>query len=130
MKGVTTNFYETAKLKQAIVVCLLLLSQGACHHPAVVPTGCGVGNPLTDLPWLKKLVSTPAVLDLSIEQAAYQGQTVFVTYSCDRCFAGPDVAIYRCDGSTICTGLLLYKPTCGSILDSLTDKRELYRVDP
>lgn len=110
-----------------LFVILLILSFTDCHHSELGPINCGVSKPLTDLPWLVSITKN-SIPDLSITQATYQRETVYVVGSCGRCFAGPNVAIYRCDGTTICSGLLLYgnsSPACKFILDSLTDRQVL-----
>lgn len=108
-------------------IFLLIFLLFGCHRSEVIPNSCGVENPLSDLPWLSSIVQQ-APIDLSVTQATYGGRTVYVVSSCGRCFAGPNVTIYQCDGTVLCSGLLLYgnpTPACKTILDSLTDRRIL-----
>jgi hypothetical protein len=104
----------------------LFLLLGSCHQDQVVPNRCGVTNPLTDLPWLQKLASDTN-LGVSIVQGTYQNQTVYAVYSCGRCFAGPYVTVYQCDGSRICSSSLLDTPSggCSQIAQNLSDKQTL-----
>lgn len=114
-----------------ILFILLILCALSCNRSELIPNGCGVKNPLKDLPWLASIIEKPAI-DLYVSQATYQGQTVYVVTSCGRCFAGSNVTIYRCDGTILCAGWLLYgnpAPACKSILDALTDSRELFKHD-
>ena len=98
----------------------------ACDRPEFIPNACGVRNPLKDLPWLADAIAKSS--DVSVTQAGYQGQIVYVLSSCGRCFAGPNVTIYRCDGTSICNGMLMYgnpSPACKTVLDTLTDNKVL-----
>ena len=112
------------KLLTAIALILGVLS---CNRSEVIPNSCGVRNPIKDLPWLAKFTEKPSI-DLSISQATYQSQTVYVVYSCGRCFAGSNITIYQCDGTVLCKGLLV-RGDCKSILDASTDRRELFKHD-
>ncbi|ADB39974.1 hypothetical protein [Spirosoma linguale] len=99
---------------------------GSCRQEQAIPNQCGVNNPLTELPWLQKLASNKD-LGVSIVQGTYQNQTVYAVYSCGRCFAGPYVSVYRCDGSSICSGLVVDKSSagCTEIARNLSDKQTL-----
>jgi hypothetical protein len=110
------------------VVMLMLVS---CHREEPIPNGCGVKNPLSDLAWLKRL-NTDSGLGSSITQGTYQGQTVYAVYTCGRCFAGPSLILYRCDGSKICSGSGLDRSPngCNQIAIGLTDKRTLVEHRP
>ncbi|WP_461125566.1 hypothetical protein [Spirosoma aerophilum] len=109
------------------LVFLLLL--GSCHQEQTIPNRCGVNNPLTDLPWLQKLVSNrDKNLGVSIKQGTYQNQTVYAVYTCGRCFAGPFVTVYRCDGSPLCSSLVVDTTSggCSQIAKNLSDPQALF----
>ena len=113
------------KLLVGIFLILCVLS---CNRSELIPNGCGVRNPMKELPWLASMAEKPTI-DIAISQATYQSQTVYMVSSCGRCFAGSNVAVYQCDGTVLCNGLLLYgnpAPACKSILDALTDSRVLF----
>ncbi|SOD92922.1 hypothetical protein [Spirosoma fluviale] len=106
----------------------LLLLLGSCRQDQAIPNRCGVNDPLTDLPWLQQVASTGVKgLGTSIVQGTYQNQTVYAVYNCGRCFAGPYVTIYRCDGSRICSSSLLDTSSggCSQIARNLSDKQTL-----
>jgi len=111
-----------------LVLIILLVS---CRQEDIIPNTCGVNNPLNDLPWLKKL-NHDDHLGFSIVQGVYQGQTVYVVSGCGRCFAGPYMSLYRCDGSLICNGLVLDTSAkgCSQIVLTVQDRRTLVEYAP
>ena len=110
---------------------VLIIIVASCHQAEFIPNSCGVNNPLQDLPWLKKLDRDNGT-GSSIIQGTYQGQTVYAVSSCARCFNGSYIALYRCDGSIICSGLALdsSSTSCRKIALSLTDRRTLVEYKP
>ncbi|MCX6218462.1 hypothetical protein [Spirosoma sp.] len=104
----------------------LVLLLGSCRQEQAILSQCGVNDPLTDLPWLQKLASNKD-LGISIVQGTYQNQTVYAVSTCGRCFAGPYITVYRCDGSSICSGLAADAAAsgCSKIAQNLDDKRTL-----
>lgn len=106
----------------------LLLLLGSCRQDQAISNRCGVTDPLTDLSWLQKVVSNgDKSLGLTIVQGTYQNQIVYAVSTCGRCFAGPYITVYRCDGSRICNSLVLDTSSggCGQIARNLNDKQTL-----
>ena len=110
---------------------VLIMLLASCRQAEFISNSCGVNNPLQDLSWLKKFDRDNGT-GSSIVQGTYQGQTVYVVSSCARCFNGSYIALYRCDGSTICSGLGLdASPSgCNQIISVLTDRRTLVEYKP
>ncbi|GAB3021878.1 hypothetical protein [Spirosoma pulveris] len=106
----------------------LLLMLGSCRKDQAIPNRCGVNDPLTDLPWLQKLASVgDKSLGTTIVQGTYQDQTVYAVSTCGRCFAGPYITVYRCDGFPLCSGLVLDPASseCNKVAQNLNDKQTL-----
>ncbi len=110
---------------------VLMLMFVSCHREEFIPNGCGVNNPLKDLAWLKRL-DTNNGTGSSIVQGTYQGQTVYAVYTCERCFAGSSLTLYRCDGSKICSGSGLHtSPSgCNEVVTGLTNRRTVVEHKP
>ncbi len=109
----------------------LLVVVTGCNQKDVVPNTCGVKRPLQDLEWLKEKTKGPVVE--TITQASYQDQTVYVTTSSSRGFAGAIATVYSCDGTELCDFILLQieqKPELCEIYSQLTDKKVIFEQNP
>jgi hypothetical protein len=109
-----------------LIALILTLS---CRQKDVVPNTCGVKKPLKDLPWLVALTEDKSIsMGFTLSQAIYKKQTVYVYVECPNCIAGPNITIFSCDGSKLCSGLLVRKDdACQAIEDELTNKRVLLK---
>jgi hypothetical protein len=111
-----------------VVLSILLVS---CQQEKIGSNSCGVNNPLQELAWLKRIAEDSAFTS-SIVQGTYQGQTVYAVGGCARCFAGPSVTLYHCDGSNICSSLVSDQSssTCAQLIANLSNKRTLFEQKP
>jgi len=89
---------------------------------------CSVINPAQDLPWLRDKIAEitsqdPAYNYSYIQQADYQGQTVFIFGNCcPNC--NTTVPVYNCQGEFICT---LYSEDCPGFLDQIKNVKTIVK---
>ena len=90
----------------AILCLILTASFSACEDKTNSPKEmvCNVDNPLTDLPWLRKIVenssSHPGIF-VSIVQCTYKdGIDGFLVEPCNNCFLYT-VNLFSCDGTRL-----------------------------
>ncbi|WP_020595294.1 DUF6970 domain-containing protein [Spirosoma panaciterrae] len=94
------------KILLLATLCLLLYTLVVNCRQSDIPPSCNVSNPLEELDWLKAIVAdTVATKDqsLSIQQATYKNQTVYLVYITP----GPDrgvTTLYDCQGTALCKG--------------------------
>lgn len=118
-------------MKRIVSILLLWLTLFSCRDENVVANtiGCGVHNPLLDLPWLKNIVAEQAMPYLQVEEGQYKQQTVYIVSTCGLCFAGGVATIYRCDGVEIChvgTYILEPNPLCKELFENeITNRKTL-----
>jgi hypothetical protein len=101
------------------LLLIVLLTAFSCKKEGDSPQApCAVANPAQDLPWLKEKIEALSSLDSSyeyIQQATYQGQTVFIFRNCcENC--NSTAPVYNCRGEVICT---LYSKECPDIMEAL-----------
>ncbi len=104
-----------------LLVIILFTALSCKKEEERIANTCSVGNPVQDLPWLRekvKALQSQATSSGFIEQATYQGQTVFIFSDC--CTAcNTVVPVYNCQGELICT---LYSPACPDFLEQVKDR--------
>ena len=91
-------------LRASAFLVLALYVTGCCDHEIRVPS-CDVGEPTTQLPWLKEKIEDIEVSSIRqytyVMQAEYQGKTVFyISNCCPFCLSAPP-AVYDCEGNEL-----------------------------
>jgi hypothetical protein len=116
--------------KVLLLLILPLLSTLSCQKDEKSESSkntCSVTDPAQDLPWLQSKIALITSQDSSyayIQQAVYQGQTVFIFRNCcPSC--NTIVPVYNCQGEIICT---LYSQACPNLLEEISHVKTIAKA--
>lgn len=117
-----------------ILISLMMVMVVGCktapNAPVVLPpkTVCDVANPLTDLPWLSKMIADIEMYapeDARIYQCTYRDGVGFLLDFCVNCY-DPALLLVDCQGNTLCTYGGIANILCEEFAVDFENKKLIY----